>query len=174
MTQICGSSREPKWAKTPDLLICVTSASAPMERPSTPICVARPRAASTMAALVCCPFCMARPSRAGRPFSGKSDTDIETPENERSCYFAGVRGRTASENGRGRVMGEGPTGPCRAAWPCCEAGAGVALAVEVAVRADDREFRELQARVVVGRVAHVEAADVELLDALERGLQAGP
>src|SRR3954468_15180855 len=76
MTEICSSSREPKWAKTPDLLICVTSASAPMDRPSTPICVARPSAASTIAALVCWPFCMARPSRGARPFSGKSDTDM--------------------------------------------------------------------------------------------------
>ena len=37
-TEICSSSREPKWANTPDLLICVTSASAPIDRPSRPIC----------------------------------------------------------------------------------------------------------------------------------------
>ena len=36
MTEICSSSREPKWAKTPDLLMPVTSASAPMDRPSSP------------------------------------------------------------------------------------------------------------------------------------------
>ena len=63
-TEICSSSREPKWANTPDLLICMTSASAPIDRPSRPICVASPRAASTMAALVCWPFCRDRVSEA--------------------------------------------------------------------------------------------------------------
>ena len=53
MTLICNSSREPKCAKTPLLLICMTSASAPMDRPSSPMCEARPRAASRMAARVC-------------------------------------------------------------------------------------------------------------------------
>src|SRR5665647_3465023 len=37
ITEICSSSREPKWANTPDLLISVTSARTPMDRPSRPI-----------------------------------------------------------------------------------------------------------------------------------------
>ena len=56
MTEICSSSREPKCAKTPDLLICVTSASAPIDRPSRPTCAASPSAASRIAARVCWPF----------------------------------------------------------------------------------------------------------------------
>ena len=60
ITEICNSSREPKCAKTPDLLICMTSAKAPMLKPSKPIWVARPKAASTMAALVCWPLCTPR------------------------------------------------------------------------------------------------------------------
>src|SRR6218665_515814 len=60
MTEICNSSREPKWANTPDLLMPVTSASAPIDSPCSPMCVARPRAASTMAALVGWPFWRAR------------------------------------------------------------------------------------------------------------------
>ena len=45
MTEICSSSREPKWANTPDLLMPVTSATAPIDRPSRPICAANPKAA---------------------------------------------------------------------------------------------------------------------------------
>jgi hypothetical protein len=43
MTEICNSSREPKWAKTPDLLMPVTSAKAPIDKPSKPICEAKPK-----------------------------------------------------------------------------------------------------------------------------------
>jgi hypothetical protein len=64
MTEICSSSREPKWANTPDLLMRVTSASAPMLKPSSPMLDARPSAASRMAARVCWPFCSS--GRAGR------------------------------------------------------------------------------------------------------------
>jgi hypothetical protein len=53
ITEICNSSREPKWAKTPDLLMPVTSASAPIDRPSNPIWAARGRAASRIEARVC-------------------------------------------------------------------------------------------------------------------------
>jgi len=60
MTETWSSSREPKCANTPDLLMPITSARAPMDRPSRPMCVAWPSAASMMAALVCCPFCKAR------------------------------------------------------------------------------------------------------------------
>ena len=41
--------------------VCAMSASAPIDSPSSPMCVARPRAASTMTDLVCWPFCSARP-----------------------------------------------------------------------------------------------------------------
>src|SRR6187401_363087 len=99
-TEICSSSREPKWAKTPDLLMPVTSARAPIERPSRPMCEASARAASTMAARVWRPFISAlgaaasacgtssvseaRESKADGP-TGTSD------KNERSCYFAEKR-----------------------------------------------------------------------------------
>ena len=59
-TEICSSSREPKWAKTPDLLMPVTSARAPIESPSRPMCDARASAASRMAARVCWPFMSGR------------------------------------------------------------------------------------------------------------------
>ena len=57
ITEICSSSREPKCANTPDLLICVTSASAPIDRPSRPMCEASASAASRIVARVCWPFC---------------------------------------------------------------------------------------------------------------------
>ena len=39
----------------------VTSAKAPIDKPSKPICEAKPKAASTMVALVCRPLCKVRP-----------------------------------------------------------------------------------------------------------------
>src|SRR5512141_1945601 len=81
MTEICSSSREPKWANTPDLLMPVTSASAPIDRPSSPMCEASVKAASRMVARVCCPLCKAR---AGVEVSAIG----YGPRIERSCYFA--------------------------------------------------------------------------------------
>ena len=51
----CFWSIESDFDHAPGV-ISTTSASAPMLKPSRPICVARPKAASTMAALVCWPF----------------------------------------------------------------------------------------------------------------------
>ncbi|WP_304769395.1 hypothetical protein [Undibacterium sp.] len=42
--------------------MCATSANTPMLKPSKPTCVAKPNAASTIACLVCCPFCDTRPT----------------------------------------------------------------------------------------------------------------
>jgi hypothetical protein len=69
-TEICSSSREPKWANTPDLLILVISATAPIDRPSSPICAASASAASTITALVCWPFWAARAGLAGTALTG--------------------------------------------------------------------------------------------------------
>jgi hypothetical protein len=64
-TEICNSSREPKWANTPDLLICVISAIAPIDKPSSPMCEASPSAASRIVARVCWPFISDRGWAAG-------------------------------------------------------------------------------------------------------------
>ena len=77
ITAICNSSREPKWANTPDLLICVTSASAPIDKPSRPMWDDRPSAASRIAARVCWPLCRARAALRGaarRGDAGKGET----------------------------------------------------------------------------------------------------
>src|SRR5471030_282487 len=55
-TSNCKSSRDPKWANTPDLLMFILSASNPMVRPSRPSWLARSSATSRIAARVSSPL----------------------------------------------------------------------------------------------------------------------
>src|ERR1700740_475237 len=55
-TSSCKSSREPKWANTPDLLMFILSASKPIVRPSRPSRLARSSATSRIAARVNSPL----------------------------------------------------------------------------------------------------------------------
>ena len=92
-TEICSSSREPKWANTPDLLISVTSASAPIDSPSRPMCDASSerRVEDGGARL---PALHQRLGRRRRQAAGGCRWRVRVSsataglESERSCYFA--------------------------------------------------------------------------------------
>jgi hypothetical protein len=73
------------------LLICVTSANAPIDKPSKPFWEASVNAASKMAARVCRPLSNGRViaavgTRAMAEELGEWGT--KNPKKERSCYFA--------------------------------------------------------------------------------------
>jgi hypothetical protein len=63
---------------TPDLLMFVTSARAPMDKPSRPMCEASVSAASRMAARVCWPLCIARTPAAPVRLRGRGGTATVT------------------------------------------------------------------------------------------------
>ena len=90
-TEICSSSREPKWAKTPDLLMPVTSARAPIESPSRPMCDASASAASRMAARVCWPFMSGRAGAGSAEPSARVSSALTS---ESTCSLGEPRNRT--------------------------------------------------------------------------------
>jgi len=95
ITEICSSSREPRCANTPDLLICVTSASAPSRQPFEPHVRGQPqRGLEDPWHASAGPFCRPCAARARSRVSVSAVTvscPVRADESNESFFFAEPR-----------------------------------------------------------------------------------